>query len=193
MYTIIAVNEIKNIREVVNNDNQTPTTEKQELGTFLNTILGHNYMKFNDQFYNQNDGLAMGGPTSAVLVETFIQYLERTKIIKLLDKYRILDYYRYVDSILIVYNKNIADIENTLIEFNTGHPKINFTIEKETRNTLNYLDVTITNNHNKLTFRIYRKPTNTDLILHNDSCHPNEHKNSAITYLVNHITTYPIT
>jgi hypothetical protein len=49
------------------------------------------------------------------------------------------------------------------------------------------------NKRSKLTFGIYRKPTNTDLILHNDSCHPNEHKKSAITYLVNHMTTYPIT
>jgi hypothetical protein len=69
----------------------------------------------------------------------------------------------------------------------------NFTIEKETHNTLNYLYLTIANNHNKLTFGKYRKPTNTDLILHNDSCHPNKHKNSAITCLVNRMTTYPIT
>jgi hypothetical protein len=158
MCTNIPVNEIKNISEILNNDNETPTTEKQELGTLLNTILEHNYMQFNDQFYNQNEGLAMGAPSSAILAETFIQYLEHTKIIKILDKYQILDYYRYVDDILIVYNKNITDIENTLNEFNTVHPKINFTIEKETHNTLNYPDLTITNNHNKLTFGIYRKP-----------------------------------
>jgi hypothetical protein len=35
----------------------------------------------------------------------------------------------------------------------------------------------ITNNHNKLTFGIYRKPTNTDLIIHDDSCHPYDTKN----------------
>jgi hypothetical protein len=40
MYTNIPVNEIKNIiSEILNNDNETPTTEKQELGTLLNTIL----------------------------------------------------------------------------------------------------------------------------------------------------------
>lgn len=36
-----------------------------------------------------------------------------------------------------------------------------------------------------LKFAIYRKPTTTDLIIHKDSCHPHEHKKSAINFLVN--------
>jgi hypothetical protein len=96
---------------IVKDDNETPTIEKQEMGTSLNTILEHIYMQFNDQFYNQNESLAMGAPTLAILAEAFIKYLEHTKIIKILDKYQILDYYRYVDDILIMYNKNITDIE----------------------------------------------------------------------------------
>jgi hypothetical protein len=134
----------------------------------------------------------MGAPTSAIPAETFIQYLEHNKVIKILNKYQIIDYHRYVDDILIVYNKNIRNINNTLNECNTIHPKIKFTMETE-KHTLNYLHLTITNNHNKLTFCIYRKPTNTDLIIHNEFCHPHEHKKSAITYLVNRMTTYPIT
>jgi hypothetical protein len=73
----------------------------------------------------------------------------------------------------------------------TSKNKIHYGNKKH--NTLNYLDITITNNHNKLTFGIYRKPTNTELIIHNDSCHPYEHTKSAITYLVNRMTTYRIT
>jgi predicted HNH restriction endonuclease len=46
--------------------------------------------------------------------------------------------------------------------------KIIFTIEKEIHNTLNYLDLTITNKHNQLTFSVYQKPTTTDLIIHNN-------------------------
>jgi hypothetical protein len=72
MYTNIPVNEIENIIiEILNNDNETPTTEKQELGTLLNTILEHNCMQFNDQFYNQNEGLGMGAPTSAIHMTTY--------------------------------------------------------------------------------------------------------------------------
>jgi hypothetical protein len=173
------------IIEIFNIDNETPTIEKEELEILLNTILEHNYMQLNDQFYNQNEGLAMGAPTSAILAEIFIQYLEHTKIVKILDKHQIIDYHRHVHDVFIIYNKNIANIESTLNEYNTLHKKINVTIEKEIHNTLNYLDLTITNSYNKLTFGIYRKPTNTDLILHK--------KYLAITYLVNRMTKYPIT
>jgi hypothetical protein len=38
-----------------------------------------------------------------------------------------------------------------------------------------------------------RKPTTTDSIIHNDSCHPNEHKKSVINYLINHVNTYSLT
>jgi hypothetical protein len=58
---------------------------------------------------------------------------------------------------------------------------------------LNYLDLTIINKENRLTFGIFRKPTTTDLIIHNDSCHPYEHKKSARNYLVNRMSKYPIT
>jgi hypothetical protein len=53
--------------------------------------------------------------------------------------------------------------------------------------------MTIIKEHNKLTFNIHRKPTITDSIIHNELCHPNEHKRSAINYLVNSVNTYPLT
>jgi hypothetical protein len=43
-----------------------------------------------------------------------------------------------------------------------------------------------------LQFGIYRKPTATDIMIHNKSCHPSEHKWSGITYLINQLRTYPI-
>jgi hypothetical protein len=47
--------------------------------------------------------------------------------------------------------------------------------------------------HNKLQLRIYRKRTTTDLIIHNDSCHPYEHKKASINFLINRMNKYPIT
>jgi hypothetical protein len=66
-------------------------------------------------------------------------------------------------------------------------------MEKEKNNKINFLDLSITKIHNKLLLAIYRKPTTTDLIIHNDSCHPHEHKKSAINFLVNGMNKYPIT
>jgi hypothetical protein len=65
-------------------------------------------------------------------------------------------------------------------------------MEKQINNKLNYLDITVENTHNIFTINIYRKPTSTDLIMHNESCHPTEQKNAAICYLTNRMNTYPI-
>jgi hypothetical protein len=100
-----------------------------------------------------------------------------------------MDYYRYVDDILIAYNAQKTNIINTLDAFNAVHPKLKFTMEQQTQNTLNYLDITTKKNHSELNFEIYRKPTSTDLILHNTSCHPYEHKKAAINYLYNRMNT----
>jgi hypothetical protein len=45
----------------------------------------------------------------------------------------------------------------------------------------------------KLKLGIHRKPTTTDLIIHNDSCHPYEHKKAAINFLINRMNKCPIT
>jgi hypothetical protein len=134
----------------------------------------------------------MGAPTFAILAEIFIQFLEHTVIYKILGNHQIIDYYRYVDDILIIYNSEHTNIHNILKEFNTVHPNLKFTLETETHNKINYLNITV-NKQDKLTFGIFRKPTTTDPIIHNNSCHPNEHKRSAINYLINCMNTYHLT
>jgi hypothetical protein len=148
-------------------------------------------MQHLDHQYKQNEGLAMGAPTSALLAEKFMQHDEHNYIINILQHHHIIDYYRYVDDILIIYNKDYTNIDNKLKEFNSTHPNIQYTI-KQTNNMLNYLDISIENVHNSSIFGIYRKPITTDLIIRNDSCHPTEYKNSAFRYLVSRMNTYPI-
>jgi hypothetical protein len=49
----------------------------------------------------------------------------------------LIDYYRYVNDVLIIINTNTTTIENTFIEFNSIHPSIKFTMEKEVHYTFN--------------------------------------------------------
>jgi hypothetical protein len=137
MYTNIPTSELKSITtNILNNDHYTSKEEKEELLYILDMILKQNYLQFNNQFYKQNEGLTMEAPTSATLAETFIQHLEHTVIYKILKKHQIVDYYRYVDDILIICNEHHTNIDNTLDEFNRIHTKIKFTIEKETQNKI---------------------------------------------------------
>jgi hypothetical protein len=112
--------------------------------------------------------------------EICIQNIEQNIIINILQNYKILGYYRYVDDILLVYNKQMTNI-NTLKQFNEINPKLHFTVEKEKDKVINFLYITITRNPNNAQYGIYRKPTTTDNIIHNTSCHPIEHKMLAIS------------
>jgi hypothetical protein len=68
-------------------------------------------------------------------------------------------------------------------------PTKKVTIEQEKEKIINFLDITTMKDEKKLAFDIHKKPTTTDTIVPNDSCHPEEHKLAAIRYLSNGIET----
>jgi hypothetical protein len=74
----------------------------------------------------------MGAPTSAILAETYIQYMEHKQIYPILMKYEIIEYIRYVADILIIHNQKKTHIDETLAEFSKQQTNIKFTIEKTT-------------------------------------------------------------
>jgi hypothetical protein len=121
----------------------------------------------------------MGAPTSSMLSEIYLQHIENTKIIDILLQYQIIGYFRYADSILIIYKKDTTNILDVLNRFNSITPTMNFTIE-EKDNKINFLDITISKENSTFSFDIYRRPTTTDTIILNDSCHPLEYKLAAI-------------
>jgi hypothetical protein len=134
----------------------------------------------------------MGAPTSAILSESFLQYLEHNQILEILKKHKIIAYYRYVDDIFILCNTNHTNINSTPSELNCLHEKLQFAMENEYENKLNYLDLTITRTSHHLYFEIYIKPTATSTILHHNSWHTIEHKMAGIQYLINKVNAYQI-
>jgi hypothetical protein len=118
--------------------------------------------------------------------------MENTKIFDILRSSRIAGYFRCVDDILITYNEMYTDIEDVQKSFNNITADLNFTLEREKDNKLNFLDITITRTANELFYDIYRKHTTTDTIIPYDSCHPSEQKLAAIRYYVNRINTYDL-
>ena len=132
----------------------------------------------------------MGFPSSSVFSEICLQYMENTAIFDILVHNNITGYFRYVDDILFAYDKNITDINEVLDSFNGLMPAIKFTIEKEIENKINFLDITIAKEQDKLTLDIYIKPTKTDSIIPGDSLHQTEHKMAAVRNLNNWINKY---
>jgi hypothetical protein len=134
----------------------------------------------------------MGAPTSTIFSEIYLQYIEHTSIFDILTQNNIHGYFRYVDDVLIIYDIELTNIHNVLKQFSTVSPKLTFTIEEEREKQINFLDINIIREQKQFTSNIYRKPTITDHIIPNDSCHPQKHEVSAKQYLANRMESYPI-
>jgi len=66
----------------------------KELILMTLTILKQNYFESKNNFYVQNKGLAMMAPTSSVLSEIYLQFIEHTAIYKVLLQNNILRYFQ---------------------------------------------------------------------------------------------------
>lgn len=135
----------------------------------------------------------MGSPISGLMAEIFLQQQEKNIIKNILDTNNIYLYNRYVDDILIIYDHSRTNT-NEISEFmNNIHPALHFKPTTETKRSVNFLDLTITRQTNKLTLNIYRTPTTTDTTIHCNSNHPTEHKTAAYRFLLNRAHQLPIT
>jgi transposase-like protein len=193
MYSNIPTNELYHIIRSRCFEQRLEKKLTDEILSVTHAILQQNYFQFQDSCYVQKTGLAMGAPTSSILSEFYLQHMEQNKIFEILTAHNVLGLFRYVDDILIVFNSNKTNIHEVFNSFNKLSPTLKFTMEAESNNQINFLDITIQKETDKFTFNMYRKPTATDTIIPRSSCHPPDHKQAAIRYMVNRLNTYNLT
>ena len=118
---------------------------------------------YNDQYYDQVDGVAMGSPLGPVLANLFMGVHEN----EWLQAYPGTGpsfYRRYVDDIFCVFDSE--DQAKSFLDYlNSKHKSIKFTSEYEQDKVLAFLDVLIARNpHGMPVTTTYRKATNTGLL-----------------------------
>jgi len=86
-------------------------------------------------------------------------------------------YFRYVDDIALVVLRHKSN--KLLATFNSFHPRMQFTMEIRDEK-LDFLDVTLINNKNKLEFDWYFKPSFLKRVLNFLSHHPSFQKRGVI-------------
>jgi hypothetical protein len=123
------------------------------------------------------------------MAEIFLQYIEHSHLTRLTHKHKIINYCRYVDDVLIIFNSNHTNLQETLKDFSSLHHKLQFTAATEKDLTLNYLDISIHRTPTNKRTTIFRKPTFTDTIIPFTSNNPTRHKYVTI-YLYNRLNTY---
>lgn len=122
---------------------------------------------WNNTYYKQKDSLAMGSPLSPILAKILMTHLIDTILGSLDFKPKFLALY-VDDSFWVVDSDQLNPIFNKLNQY---HPKIKFTLEKEKKNTLNFLDVSVIRDELTLITNWYSKPFSSDRLLNYFSHH----------------------
>ena len=145
-------------------------------------ILDNNIFCFNDIFYRQEKGTAMGTKFAPVYATLTIGYLEEklytiietnydTEFQRYLKKY----WKRFLDDCFVPWTKS----EEELIKFhsvlNNLHNDIRFTLEYD-QNEQPFLDVMVRNKTGKIETDIFYKETDSKQYLLFSSCHPRHTK-----------------
>ena len=113
---------------------------------------------FEDEIYQETDGVAMGSPFGPILPGIFVVELETT-IVPTLDNL-LRKWKRYVDDTYCIVKTD--SVNEILLKLNSFHMKIQIAYKVETSNMLPFLDVLVIRNNNNIETTVYRKPTNDD-------------------------------
>ena len=87
-------------------------------------------------------------------------------------------YRRYVDDIFATF-KSVEDRNKFFVALNSAHQNLSFTMEEPT-NSLPFLDVCVSIKEGAYHTAVYRKPTNTGVIMHYSSMVPSKWKKALV-------------
>lgn len=138
---------------------------------------------FNNTYYRQIDGIAMGSPLGPILADFFLAKLENGPLKDVINK---LDFYcRYVDDTFIIVDQDIGKVE-LLEQLNNKHQAIKFTCEEEIDNKLNFLDVLLIKKANgSISRSVFRKSSSSSQYTHFLSFVPIYYKRNLVKCLAN--------
>ena len=133
---------------------------------------------FNNQLYEQVDGVSMGGSLGPLLANIIMVELEAKVIRPLIDDGTIKFYTRFVDdTLLLIKDDDVERIKDALERFDSN---LKFTYDKFEEGNPHFLDIEITSNG----LKIYRKDTFTGHYTNFNSFVPWNHRISWIRSLV---------
>ena len=184
LFTKVPVDESVNIiRDRLKQDaclHERTTLNADQIADLLNLCLKTTYFVYNDQFFKQVEGAAMGSPVSPIVADLFMEHFEDLALTSFHSPPRF--WGRYVDdTFVIIKTANITEFTDHL---NSIHDSIKFTVETENDACLPMLDTMVVRQEDgSLKFKVYRKSTHTDHYLQFSSHQPSEHKLGVVRTL----------
>ncbi len=159
--------------------------KRETLRRLLTYCTQEAHFKFNNKFYEQIDGVAMGSPLGPLFANIFMDEFENSHM-EILKELGIQTWMRYVDDVFAVIKNDTCSLI-ILNYLNTQHNNIRFTIENEKQNKIPFLDTTVTRNETCFKLSLYHKPTFTGVYLNWTSLTSRKYKISLIYCLCDRI------
>lgn len=171
------INIVKKKWHLAENSTKLPL---EKFLSLLEFVFDNSYFQYNDQYYKQTYGLGMGNCLSPVCSDLVMQDLQEYCINKL--TYQLPFFKRYVDDIITSIPNDTS--QHIIDVFNSYHPRLKFTIEKENNSKIPFLDVLLIRNENgTIDTDWYHKPTFSERFLNYSSQHPLNQKINIIQNL----------
>lgn len=167
---------IKALENMYNPDIEIPLNE---IIIAISLVLNSMEFQFNQLTYKQHKGCPIGGPLSSLFAEMVIRELEQDVLSKLNVKF----FERFVDDAMLIIT-NSKGVTSVLDAFNAYNKEIQFTIEIEQNNKLNFLDMTLYREQNTITTAWNKKPVASGSILNFYLEHPKTVKIAIIQNLI---------
>jgi hypothetical protein len=144
-------------------------------------VLTSTYFCFDGQYFEPTDGVATGSPLSPVIANFFVEDFEEKTLNQATLKPPC--WYRYVNDTFVIFPHGKDNLTEFLEHLNGLHKNIQFTMEIEDGH-IKFLDIDIyRKSDGSLGHKVYRKPTHTNLYLHQLSHHHSANKHFVLSSL----------
>ena len=160
LFTNIPLKETINISSdsVFGNEAKIKNFSSNDFEELLRMALKNNSFNFDDKIDKQTDVVAMGSPLGPGLANVCLCFHEQTWLNDYLEDFKPVYYRRYVDVTFGLFRSpdHLEKFKNYL---NSKTKNIKFTYEKESNNSLPFLDILISRSENGFKTSLYHKPT----------------------------------
>ena len=186
LFSNLPLNETINIyiNKLFENNEFICGLNRKEIFEMLSLTTKESIILFDNIYYSQVDGVAMGSPLGPTLANVFLCHHERKWLEDCPDNFRPVYYKRYVDDIFVLFKKP-EHLKLFVNYMNTKHNNIKFTFEAEKDGKLPFLDVNIFREKGNFVTSVYRKDTFSGVYTNFISFIPLEYKFGLVYTLLN--------
>ena len=176
-----ALNIIKDLLEQDETLSNRTVLSAQHITELLGFCLHNTYFSFQNRFYEQVEGAAMGSLVSPIVANLYMKHFEREALRS--ASHPLGFWYRFVDDTWVIQQQ--AHKELFLDHINSVDPAIKFTVKgNQEDGAIPFLDTLVKPKaDSSLSMKVYHKPTDTDQYLQWVSHHNLSAKYSVICTL----------